>query len=763
MTTLGQAYVQIMPSAKGISGSIQKTLNPEATAAGRSAGSNIASAISESMSKAGSKLTKSITLPVAGAMTAVTGLVTALGFKRLVGMDNARAKLEGMGYAGKNLENVMNDAREAVTGTTMTMAEGVDIAAGALAAGVEQGAELEHYIKLVGSAAVGANRPVDEMAQIFNRVQGGGRLMTQELNMIEMGLPGFAQTMANELSGGSMEAFRDMVTNGEVGSQDFLKVMDGFAGGMADAYAGTWSGMAKNVLSNIGIIGEALIGGLFEDGKQGMAEFLDVLRSDGLREWARDTGVTIRELAHTVIDGAKQMMDWWNQLSPVTQEIAKKIAIFGTIGAVSIGPLLKVVAPLVSAIGALIPVFAALFSPVGLIIGAIAALTAGIVYLWNTNETCRDFMIGVWEHIQSVLTVVIDAIVGFVQEVWGGLVDWWAESGDMILEATKNVWDFISGIISIAMDAIWAVMQFIWPVVEMLIVQVWGNIKGVIDGAIKVITGIIDAFAALFTGNWSALWDSIKQIISGAVQFLWNAVQLWFVGRIIGVVRSFAGLLRGVISGAWNAVRGLFSSGLGAIRNLVTSGLNAVRGTFTNIMNGLRGIVSGAFGRVRSAISNGMTNAFNSVKGFFGKFKNAGKNIVTSIADGIKGAIGKVTGAIKNVTQKIRDFLPFSPPKTGPLIDIMDVEWGTTIGAGIESGEKEVAKAMDNMLDFDLTKKATFSNPNTTNIDKDSYDSNKQNQPIILQIDGKTFAQIIGDYTSQEGGNRIRRIERGLA
>src|SRR5690625_2130447 len=104
MTTLGQAYVQIMPSAKGISGSIQKTLNPEATAAGTSAGSNIASAISESMSKAGSKLTKSITLPVAGAMTAVTGLVTALGFKRLVGMDNARAKLEGMGYAGKNLD-----------------------------------------------------------------------------------------------------------------------------------------------------------------------------------------------------------------------------------------------------------------------------------------------------------------------------------------------------------------------------------------------------------------------------------------------------------------------------------------------------------------------------------------------------------------------------------------------------------------------------------------------------------------------------------
>ncbi|EHG11662.1 hypothetical protein [Streptococcus intermedius] len=44
-TELGQAYVQIMPSAKGISGSIQSALAPEATAAGNSAGSSIGSTL----------------------------------------------------------------------------------------------------------------------------------------------------------------------------------------------------------------------------------------------------------------------------------------------------------------------------------------------------------------------------------------------------------------------------------------------------------------------------------------------------------------------------------------------------------------------------------------------------------------------------------------------------------------------------------------------------------------------------------------------
>ena len=43
MPTLGSAYVQIVPSARGISGSIQSALSPEATAAGTKAGGLITS------------------------------------------------------------------------------------------------------------------------------------------------------------------------------------------------------------------------------------------------------------------------------------------------------------------------------------------------------------------------------------------------------------------------------------------------------------------------------------------------------------------------------------------------------------------------------------------------------------------------------------------------------------------------------------------------------------------------------------------------
>ena len=53
MADLGQAYVQIIPSAKGISGAISSIIEPEATSSGKSAGINIGSAIKAAIAAAG--------------------------------------------------------------------------------------------------------------------------------------------------------------------------------------------------------------------------------------------------------------------------------------------------------------------------------------------------------------------------------------------------------------------------------------------------------------------------------------------------------------------------------------------------------------------------------------------------------------------------------------------------------------------------------------------------------------------------------------
>lgn len=67
-TELGKAYVQIVPSAKGISGSISKELGGEATSAGKSAGMNIAGTIKGVLLAAGIGEALKASLEAGGAM-----------------------------------------------------------------------------------------------------------------------------------------------------------------------------------------------------------------------------------------------------------------------------------------------------------------------------------------------------------------------------------------------------------------------------------------------------------------------------------------------------------------------------------------------------------------------------------------------------------------------------------------------------------------------------------------------------------------------
>src|SRR5690625_4611613 len=125
-TTLGQAYVQIMPSAKGISGSIQKAINPEAVAAGKSAGRNIAESIAQSMNRLGTnmkqvgkKLTTNLTLPIAGVGIAATKIGSSF--------ESSMSKVAAIsGATGKDLEKLTKKAREMGATTIFSASESAD-------------------------------------------------------------------------------------------------------------------------------------------------------------------------------------------------------------------------------------------------------------------------------------------------------------------------------------------------------------------------------------------------------------------------------------------------------------------------------------------------------------------------------------------------------------------------------------------------------------------------------------------------------------
>ena len=77
-TELGKAYVQIVPSAKGIKGSIEAAIGGEAESAGKSAGGKLSGAIGGALGGIGNILKVGFGAAVAG-VTAASGAVAAFG------------------------------------------------------------------------------------------------------------------------------------------------------------------------------------------------------------------------------------------------------------------------------------------------------------------------------------------------------------------------------------------------------------------------------------------------------------------------------------------------------------------------------------------------------------------------------------------------------------------------------------------------------------------------------------------------------------
>lgn len=658
MSEIGVYYVSIVPSMKGAAKQIQADLKGiDTSSAGADMGKNLSKSMAASMnmqavgakiqsigsdiSSIGSALTKSITVPIAGAAIAAGGLVATLGWKRLVSIDSAQAQLRGLGYTTEDVDRITQNLVGALEGGMLTMGQATSAAAAGMAAGVEEGAELTRYIQLLDAATAGSKGTFDEMNQIFARVQGSGKLLTNELGMMEQRMPGFTGKMA-EAAGVTQESFREMVSAGEVSASDFLGLFESFGSEMATEYAKSWEGMLQNTWAYIGILGEALLGGVFEQSKDSIAEFIEYLSSEEVQAWAADAGAAIGDAFTQIVAWVKDAINWWQSLDGETQKLI--LTITGI--AVAAGPVLKILGPLVTLVGKMVSAAGVLWGWLGklaggfslaggatggflsvlrLITGPVGIAVGALSLLWTQSESFRngikDLGIAVWEALQSIGQEF--------QRLWNEGIK---PVYDALKPATESAFGFFQDWV---LPVIEAVFSFIFEIIKGVI----NNIVNMFSGMVDVITGVVSLVAAVFQGDWSAAWESLKQIVSGAVKFVWNLIQAVLSISILGIIRNFAKTL---ITNIW---RPLFNS----VRSIVTNVLNAVRTFITNIINGIRSFWQGSF----TAVRNTTTSIFNGIRSTITTIMNAIRSVITTIMNAIRASITAVWNAIRAVISAV--------------------------------------------------------------------------------------------------------------
>ena len=668
-TELGKAYVQIIPSAKGISGMIQKEMGGEVASAGVSAGESL-----------GSKM-----------MGAVSGVIAAAGIGQAIGasINEGAALQQSLG----GIETLFKDSADKVKGFANEAYKTTGLSANAYMENVtgfsasllqSLGGDTDKAAETANMAMIdmsdNANKMGTSMESIQLAYQGFAKQNYTMLDNLKLGYGGTKQEMQRLLSDAEKltGVKYDMNNLSDVYSaihaiQENLDITGTTAREAATTFTGSFESMkaaAQNVLGKLS---------LGEDIQPALQALMETTSTFLFGNLIPMIGNILKQIPNLILGGIKGVFSGifgeglGSIMGGIVTALGSAFLAFKAFSAVS-GLLSGIPAVLTTIKTAVTGLFTAMSAnPIGIAIAAIAALTAGLVYFFTQTEMGRqiwqgfmDWFSGVWQSVAPVLTEVwngivetattvwnnmmavvapiIQAVVDFIRSVWDGISLWWTENQGLIQQTFTTVWNAIQTVIQTVMPIIQSIietaMNILTPFIEAtwnnictVVTTVWELIKIAIQTAMDVISGIIKAVMAIINGDWGTAWNAIK----GVGEAIWKGLS--DAGKAI-----FDGFAQ-ILSNIWNTIKSVASS--------------AWEGLKSTVLGLIDGLVQGAQ-RAWESMKQGVSDLVSNVTSIFDGIRNidlwsAGKAILDGFLGGLKSAWDSVTDFVGGIAGWIRD------------------------------------------------------------------------------------------------------------
>lgn len=659
MPTLGKAYVQIVPSAVGIKGSISKALQPEADAAGKAAGAKASKGIGEKLgtigpvaTKVGSTLTKGLTVPIVGVGAAAVNVgknfdaemskVAAISGASGKDFDKLRAKAREMGAktkfsateAGQGLEYM------AMAGwKTDQMATGLEPILKLAAA---SGEELGTTSDIVTDSLTGFGKSADDAGTLANVMAAASSNANTNVSLM-----GETFKYAASVAGGYGYTMQDvalmtglMANAGIKGSQagtSLRSIMSRLA---------TDAGASSKSLGALGTLTEKL-GVEFYKADGSMRPLRDVI-NDSREAWK---GLSKEEQANYAkkIAGQNAMSGWMALMQASSDDVDKLTdAIDNSDGAVD-----QMYDTMTNNFAGALDEMKSALQEAGITISDILTPYLKKAAVFVKNLATKFSEASPTTQKMAIVLAGIGAAIGPALVAFGKLATGLSsiiKLAPAISSGFKAVGAMIGGIslpvvaVAAVVGTLVAAFMHLWKTNEgfrTTITKSWNQIKAAFNNFASGLLARINklgfnfkSFGALLKGIWDGFTKFLAPVFEGAfasISSILNAV----LPAILGVVDFFVSAFKGDWKGMLSALKTIFSSLWTGLTKLVKIGLTTLKNMW--------GVVLGWFGTSWQKLWNG-------VKKFFSGIWAGIRGVVIKAINGLKKAVSAVWNAIKKVT-----------------------------------------------------------------------------------------------------------------
>ena len=637
-TELGQAYVQIMPSAKGISGSIGKIVDPEAKSAGTSAGEKVGSSLVSKLKTVlvaagiGKIITSAINM--GGELEQNLGGTEAVFGQFADSLQkSATEAYKNMGLSASDYMATANKMGSLFQGSGLTQQKSLELTTAAMQRAADvasvMGIDTTMAMDSIAGAAKGNFTMMDNLGVAMNAT-------TLQAYALEQGI-NFEWNTASQAE------------KSELAMKMFMDRTSQYAGNFARESAETFSG-------SLGAM------------KASFKDLLAVMSTGG------DWGNALDALT-------KSLLAFVNNLIPMLTDVVTDLPLMLSTILRNAGPQLmtaatQMVANITNRLGTLMPDImerlteAALGMVTALLDNLPAMVEAALVLITGFAQGLITAIPIILEKLPTIIDSIVTTIITLVPLIIDAGLELFTSLVTALPEIIEQIITVLPTIIDSIITAITTLVPLIIDAGVQLLTALVNNLPLIIEQIIAVIPIILDSLIRVIIGN-------IPLIINAGIQLL------------TALVQALPQIITTIVAALPRIIDSICSTVINNIPLIVDAGVSL----FVGLIGDLPSIIASLVGAIPQIISS-LLSAFNqSIK----SFANMGKELMLGLASGIGDSIGAVVKKAKEAAQKVVKSVKgvFGIDSPSKLFAGFGENLNEGLALGIEQNTSPIKKAID--------------------------------------------------------------------